>query len=61
MNNFKGISTLIGILIIVVWAIVVGGILVWQLGWFEEEVKMPEVEIPEGVKVCKTKYTTWNI
>ncbi|MDI6602799.1 MAG: hypothetical protein QME57_01605, partial [Patescibacteria group bacterium] len=42
----KGISTPIGILIIIC-VLLTGGILAWQLEWFKKEVKMPEVKMPE--------------
>lgn len=47
----KGISTPIGILIIVIFAVLVGGILIWQFEWFREELKMPKpkIEIPKEV------------
>lgn len=51
----KGISTLIGILIIVVFALIVGGVLVWQyLGVQKEELKLAEIKVPEKTTTDET-------
>ncbi len=47
-NLNKGISTPVGILIIVICLLLAGGILVWQYGWLaKEEAKPPEGEITQ--------------
>ena len=55
----KGISTPIGILIIVLVAIVAVGVLFWQLDWTpKKEVEIPKVEMPE--EKAKDETADWK-
>lgn len=48
----KGISSPVGILIILICSVLIGGVLVWQLKQAsEKEIKEPEVKAPEEVEV----------